>query len=77
MDTLIGDGRVILNEKRHRCARGRAMPGIETGGSELTQYDRLQVAVVRLMLDQDAMNAAQTLTAMVLEDLRKQLHERQ
>ena len=47
--------------------------GIETGGTELAQYDRLKGAVARLMLDQEAVPAAQTSTAMALEDLGKQL----
>ena len=51
--------------------------GIDTGSSELTQYDRLQGAVSRLMLDHKAMHAAQTLTAMAPEALWKQLHESQ
>ena len=55
----------------------RQSGGIETGGTELTQYDKLQGAVACPMLDQEAMHAAQTSTAMVLEDLGKQLHESQ
>ena len=51
--------------------------GAETGSTDLTQYDRLQGAVARLMLDQEAMHASQTSTAMALEDLGKQLHESQ
>ena len=51
--------------------------GVEMGSTDLTQYDRLQGAVARLMLDHEAMHATQTSTALALEDLGKQLHESQ
>ena len=49
--------------------------GLDTGRTELTQYHKRKGAVARLMMDQEAMHAAPTLTAMTLEDMGKQLHE--
>ena len=43
----------------------------DMGNTDLTQYDRLQGAVSRLMLDHEAMHAAQASTVMALENLRK------
>ena len=47
------------------------------GNTDITQYDRLNGAVSRLMLDHEAMHAAQASTVTELEDLEKQLHESQ
>ena len=47
----------------------------DMGNTDLTQYDRLQGAVSRLMLDHEAMNPAQESNVTALEDLVKQLHE--
>ena len=57
-----------------RLGAGRRA-GVEPVSTELTQYDRLQGAVARLLLDHEALHANQTSTAMALEDLGKQLHE--
>ena len=90
-DTRFNGGMQSSRTTRHVAptATDTSMMEIDTGGlgasrrseqikpSEITQYDKLNSVISRLLMDHEALHISQISTTMALEDLGKQLHESQ